>query len=206
VNAATIISLSISAISLIIAAYIGVRQYIIQRSSNSVSANFEILRQVQEPGFHDSFEFVVEKLREYSPEAGLRGLPVDVRNKIRNVCYFFQHIAMLMFLDLIDEQAFTAYFRARTVAAWEAVEPFVKKEREVNHSTGPEFLTLFEAFAIKANRTTPEVAKDLLEEWLARPADGRRMRHTIKQVIMQSKVLARTGTPEPKSKPNVGSD
>jgi hypothetical protein len=31
-----------------------------------------------------------------------------------------------MYLDLIDEQAFTAFFGARTDAVWEAVEPFVR--------------------------------------------------------------------------------
>src|ERR1700722_10581033 len=161
-----IITLSSSIISLIAAAYIGVRQYITQKSSNSVTTNFEILRQLQEYEFHDNFDFAIEKLKDYDPEAGLVGLPVEARRKVLNACFFFQHIAMLIILDLIDERVFTAYFRARTVALWKVVEPFVQKERVLNLSTGPEFLSLFEAFAIKANRTTPEVGQEILRKWV----------------------------------------
>ena len=185
VDATTIISLLISVISLAVAAFVGVRQYVIQRNSNSVSAVFEILKHLQEPDFHDSYDFVVGELKNYDSAKGLVGLPVEVSRKVRSICYFFQHIAMLMLLDLIDERPFTAYFRARTVALWEAAGPFIETERVLNAVTGPEFLTLLEAFAVKAGKTTPEVAESILNDWLAKNSDRWRMRSVVKHDVVR---------------------
>jgi hypothetical protein len=171
-DTATSISLLISIISLLAAAYIGIRQYTTQKNANSVPASFEILAQLQRPAFHDSFQFIMEELDNYDPGQGLAGLPYEAKVKVYDVCYFLQHVAMLIILDLIDERVFTAYFRARSVAVWEKVEPFIQKERVVNPATGPEFLTLFEAFAVKAGRITPEAGQEILAKWLAR--DNRR--------------------------------
>jgi hypothetical protein len=167
-NAATAISLLISIVSLSAAAYIGVRQYTVQKRANSVPASFEILAQLQRPEFHSNFQFIVEELDNYNPSQGLAGLPLEARVRVYDVCYFLQHVAMLILLDLIDERMFTAYFRARSVTVWGKVEPFIRNERMINPVTGPELLTLFEAFAIKASRITPEVGQIILAKWLAR--------------------------------------
>jgi hypothetical protein len=140
------ISLVISFISLAAAVYIGVVQYLNQRKAHNVLV-FELLKQVEEPTFLDSFDFITRELKgRYDPDKGLGGMRPEDRNKVLAVCYFFQHLAMLMYLDLIDEQAFKAFFGARTDAVWKAVEPFVLKERERNPDTGPEFLLLLETF------------------------------------------------------------
>jgi hypothetical protein len=124
----TIITLLISIISLVVAAYVGTRQYAIQHNSNNVPINFEILSRLQSAEFHDNFDFAIERLQEYDPDSGLVGLPREARIKVLSSCYFFQHIAMLILLDLIDERIFTAFFRARVVALWAAVEPFIQAD------------------------------------------------------------------------------
>ena len=143
----TVISLVISIISLATAVYIGVKQYLTQRKANNAPV-FELLKQVEEPTFLDNFDFVTGELKDYDPDKGLIGMPAEASKKVLAVCYFFQHLAMLMYLDLIDERAFTAFFGARTVAVWAAVEPFVRKERVLNRTTGPEFLRLLETLRV----------------------------------------------------------
>ena len=161
----SVISLVISTISLAAAVFIGVKQYLTQRRANNVPA-FELLKQIEEPAFLDSLDFITGELKDYDPDKGLIGMPAEAREKVLTVCYFFQYLAMLMYLDLIDERAFTAFFGARTVAAWDAVEPFVLKERVLNPVTGREFLRLLETFAEKARRNPPEVIEELLSKWL----------------------------------------
>jgi hypothetical protein len=167
-DVATVVSLIISIVSLLAAAYIGIMQYTTQKRSNSVSANFEILAQLQAPGWLDDFDFVVAKLNEYSPDSGLAELPPEVREKLLKICYFLQHVAMLIILDLIDEQTFVAYFRARTIAIWEAAGPFIQNERKINPIRGVEFFTPLEAFAAKARGYAPEVGQEIIARWLAR--------------------------------------
>jgi hypothetical protein len=176
-----VISLVISIISLAAAVYIGVKQYLTQRKANNVPV-FELLKQIEDPTFLDNFDFITGELKDYDPDQGLIGMPAEARKKVLAVCYFFQHLAMIMYLDLIDERVFTAYFRARTVAVWAAVEPFVRKERVLNPATGPEFLKLLEAFVIKAKRNSPEMTEELLNKWIKKGTD----RWTISQFFKQN--------------------
>jgi hypothetical protein len=52
---------------------------------------------------------------------------------------------------------------------WVVVEPFVRREREINNDLGPEFLTVVEALAARSASIGPEVGQGILAEWLASP-------------------------------------
>jgi hypothetical protein len=172
-DAATVISLIFSAASLVVAAYVGVKQYTIQRNSNSLPATWELLAQWQKPELIEAFDFIMTELDKYDPDKGLTGLPSEARAKVLNVAYFLQHVAMLIILDIIDERTFTAFLRARTVATWEKAGPFILKERTLNPASGPEFMSLLEAFAAKARLFSPEVGQQILAKWLAKDKRGR---------------------------------
>jgi hypothetical protein len=77
-------------------------RYTIQRSSNSLPATFEILAQLQRRELHDGFEFIATELDSHPSDSGLTGLPPEAKAKVLDVCYFLQHVAMLVLLDIVD--------------------------------------------------------------------------------------------------------
>lgn len=211
-DAATVISLILSTVSLMAAAYVGVKQYTVQKKSNNLPATWELLAQWQKPELIEAFDFIMTELDNYDPEKGLTGLPSEARARVLNVAYFLQHVAMLIVLDVIDERAFTAFLRARTVAAWEKTGPFILKERAVNPASGPEFMSLFEAFAAKARLFSPEVGQQILAKWLTKDKRGRigpSMTEKIagRQRVWEteySKAMGRSMIPEPKAETSRG--
>jgi hypothetical protein len=66
---------------------------------------------------------------EHAPQAGLSGLPVDVKNTVLNVIYFYQYVAVVSILDICDNEIMTHYFGRRVVVIWQALSPFIEVER-----------------------------------------------------------------------------
>ena len=103
--------LILSAASLVVALYVGIKQYTMQKNSNNLPATWELLAQWQKPELIEAFDFIMNDLGAHDPEEGLAGLPSEGRAKVLNVAYFLQHVAMLIALDIIDERVFTAFLR-----------------------------------------------------------------------------------------------
>jgi hypothetical protein len=166
------VPLVISVIALAVTAVLAVRQNALQSRMNNTPALVEVLSQFRSTELHLNFETVCNEIGSYDPQHGLIGLPIEFRRKVYDVCYFLQQVGCMIVIGLIDETAFTALFRARTVATWEAVGPFIERERQINPITGPEFMAVFETFATRARGITPDVARRILRRWLASPMRG----------------------------------
>jgi hypothetical protein len=168
-NVATIVfslfALIVSAISVVIAT----RQVSLQDKANNASAVVTILSEFRDPLLHESFEQMFERLPNHDPRGGLSGLPPDLRHHTYNVCYFLNQIACMLVLRILREDAFLAIFRARSIAVWQVAGPFIQREREINPSVGPEFLSVVEALAARSAGIGPEVGRGILMEWLNRP-------------------------------------
>jgi hypothetical protein len=152
---------------------IATRQASLQDKANHASAVVAILSQFRDPALHESFERMFEQLPHHDPKAGLSGLPSDLRHHTYNVCYFLNEIACMLILGILREDAFLAIFRARSVAVWNLAGPFIRREREINHNLGPEFLTVVESLAARSSGIGPEVGRSILTKWLARPIRNR---------------------------------
>lgn len=162
------ITLVLSIVALVVSALLAIRQNSLQRVTNNAPALADLLSQFRSSGIHEGFDFVCAELGSYQPEQGLTGLPPAVRYKVYDVCYFLQQFACMMIFGLIAEREFTALLRARTVAVWAAVGPFIEAERKINPSTGPEFMAALEAFAAKARSLPPGTGQKILTDWIAR--------------------------------------
>ena len=80
---------------------------------------------------------------------GISGLPDDARRAVYDVAFFFQGFATLRLLDVLDEEIMPTT-RPRLVAVWEAVEPYVERERELHGYSGIYFLRVLEEFVKEA--------------------------------------------------------
>ncbi|MEU7876044.1 hypothetical protein [Dactylosporangium sp. NPDC049140] len=164
------VGLSMLALAVSVAsAYMSRRQVTLQDKATHAGAVVTILAQFRDPKLHESFECVFNELPGHDAELGLGGLPAGVRNHTYNVCYFLNEIGSMLTLGILREDAFLAIFRARAIAVWGIVGPFVEREREINARVGPEFLAVVEALAHRAAMLRPDVGRGILREWLERP-------------------------------------
>jgi hypothetical protein len=163
----SLVAVVISALS----AYVATRQASLQDRANNAIGVIQILSELRSPELRNSFDRMYEGLPRQNAEEGLSGLPEDLKTHTLNVCYFLNQVGSMMVLGVIREDAFLAMFRARAIAAWEAVGPFVHREREINPRVGAEYLSVIEALATKASRLGPRVGREILAEWLDKQAD-----------------------------------
>lgn len=68
------------------------------------------------------------------------------------MAYFYQLFAALVALKVLNEQHIVAVLRDRIVHVWQAVEPFVRAERDSDAPTGPYLMRNLEEFAKKAGQ------------------------------------------------------
>ncbi|MEW2566602.1 hypothetical protein [Streptomyces sp. NPDC047070] len=126
-----LLALSISICAVAISVIFGMRQLAIARHANYIPALLDLLSEFRKVEFHEQYNFVCVRLQEEcSPELGLSGLPLEVKETVYSVIYFFQTVAKLYTLGVLSDDVAMGMVRVRVTAMWRAVEPYVIKERE----------------------------------------------------------------------------
>jgi hypothetical protein len=107
--------------------------------------------------------YVCEKLtKEHDPKSGISGLPDEARDAIYDIAYYYQIFASLIRTGIVDEETSLAFIRGRVIRVWEAISPYVIREREITAATGPHLLQILEDFAAHAQGTPTELPSAVL--------------------------------------------
>lgn len=159
------VSLALSASALVVSGILAFRQNHLQKTMNNAPLLLDMLNQLRTTDLRENFEVVYRDVGGHDASKGIIGLPEDLRHRVYDVSHFLQQIATMVAIGLVDERGATALFRARTVATWGVIAPFVRAERLVNPMTGPEFMTTLEVFAAKAAAITPETGQKILRKY-----------------------------------------
>ncbi|MFM9633512.1 MULTISPECIES: DUF4760 domain-containing protein [Streptomyces] len=142
-----VLALTISICALTTSVWLAGHQVRAAQQANCLPAYLELLSEFRSPELHDQYAYVCSRLnQEHSPDGGLRALPVGPREIAYNVAYFFQTFASLYALGIIDEKTAIMMVRSRTIKVWEALRPYVERERQYP-DVDPNMLSLLEAFA-----------------------------------------------------------
>ncbi|HZG04026.1 MAG TPA: hypothetical protein VE546_10705 [Streptomyces sp.] len=152
-NAAT---LAVSLLALIVAAVTARRQFRHARRTSDFSAVLELyLRDVRNKEYQSDQDYVVHRLaEENTPDGGVGGLSdEDARHAVWNVAFLYESIGMMYALGVLDRCIALGVFNYRVVQVWEALRPFVLKEREKRK--GP-FLAFFENLYLDAKEADVE--------------------------------------------------
>ncbi|MFF9173914.1 hypothetical protein [Streptomyces sp. NPDC014793] len=142
-----VLAITISVCALVASVWLGGHQVRAARQANCLPAFIELLSEFRSPELHDQYTYVCSRLnQEHSPDGGLRALPGETRENVYNVAYFFQTFASLYALGIIDEGTAITMVRRRTTKVWQALQPYVERERQYP-DVDPNMLSLLEAFA-----------------------------------------------------------
>ncbi|GAA1680241.1 hypothetical protein GCM10009733_091270 [Nonomuraea maheshkhaliensis] len=138
----------VSILALVTSALLARNQFKAQRHGNHVGPLVELLKEFRSLEFHRNYAFIRNELPKLSSDLGISGLDEEVQRKIYDIGYFFQLYSILAHLDVIDRQFIGSLLRRRYVEAWAALEPFVRKERELQGLPDSSILNILEHFAV----------------------------------------------------------
>ncbi|HEV2372690.1 MAG TPA: hypothetical protein VGS19_11015 [Streptosporangiaceae bacterium] len=130
-----LVAVVLSVLALAISTYLALHQNQIQRRANYLSACTGMFAGFRSAAFHDHYLFVTETLPSaYDPQLGISGLPEEARIAVYDMAYFFQNLAQLRLLRILDEEIF-AQLHIRIIRVWDAIAP-IRPARAPSHHRG----------------------------------------------------------------------
>jgi hypothetical protein len=156
--AINIIAIALSAVALGVSTWLAVRQVLLSKRANHLPAYLELLSEFRSREFNDHYLYVCEKLAaEHDAKLGISGLPDNAREAVYDITYYYQAFVLLALTRIVDEDVVLAFFHWRIVRVWEAIAPYVAREREISQASGDQVLGLLEEYAVNhARRLSPE--------------------------------------------------
>ncbi|NUO43281.1 MAG: hypothetical protein HOV82_14730, partial [Streptomyces sp.] len=138
------------------------RQTRTAKHANHISVMVDLLAEFRSVEFHDQHDYVTQRLgAENDPAGGVRGLPAEPRAAFYSVVYYYQSFANLAVFGLLDETLLATVLRTRIVSVWQAVRPFVERERELRgEAGGGTYMSIFEELARLAAELPPEHVRE----------------------------------------------
>jgi hypothetical protein len=161
---ANITAIALSVIALGISTWLAVRQALLSKRANHLPAYLHLLSEFRSREFNDHYLYVCEKLAgEHDSELGISGLPNNAREAVYDIAYYYQEFAILILTRIVDEDVVLAFFHWRIIRVWEAISPYVSREREISKASGDGVFGLLEEYAVNhERRLSPESLITLL--------------------------------------------
>jgi hypothetical protein len=151
-----IVAIITSVVAFIASTYIALQHRALQKNANFIPAYMQILKEFRNVAFHDNYRYVTTQLQaEHDPKLGISGLPDEARRAVYDIGYFYQGFGMLRLMRVLDDQVLPT-MQARIVRVWEAIEPYVERERELQGLSGLYFMRILEEFAKEAKELPSE--------------------------------------------------
>jgi hypothetical protein len=151
-----IVTTAIAVVTVVTSIAFSARQARIAQHANHISVMIDLLGEFRSAEFHEQHDYVCTRLGvECDPEAGVRGLPSEAKTAFYSVVYYYQSFANVAVFGLLDETLLVTVLRSRIASVWQAVRPFVERER-VLRGEGRTYLSIFEEMARLAAELPPE--------------------------------------------------
>jgi len=142
-----IVAISLSLLALSSSSYLAAQQIVLQRRANHLPAYLSLLENFRSVKYHDHYRFVCDRLpTEHDPELGISGLPLDARAAVYDVAYLLQHLAAYRVMGIVDDLV-VGTFNGEMVEIWDAIAPFVIRERQLHYAAPVKRLRLLEEYA-----------------------------------------------------------
>ncbi len=159
---ASVAALVLSALALGTSTWLAVRQALQQKRSRHLPAYLGLLSEFRSREFNDHYLYVCEKLAQHDPSLGISRLPDEARDAVYDIAYYYQIFASLIRTGIVDEDASLAFIHGRVISVWDAISPYVIREREITDCTGHYLLQILEDFAGRARQMPLEPPTTLL--------------------------------------------
>ncbi|WP_043663330.1 hypothetical protein [Streptomyces xylophagus] len=154
------LAIGLSVLALLSSTYFAFQQVSSMKRANYLPAYLELLNHFRSATFHQHHWYIVNRLTtEHDPALGISGLPGEAQEAIYDVAFFLHNFVVLRRLDIIDDR-YLITLNNRIIRTWEAIGPFVRRERELVPI--PHLLQILEDYAAVAALVSPDSPTSLL--------------------------------------------
>jgi hypothetical protein len=151
-----ILALVVAIVSLALSATLALRQLFMMRHANQLPMFVELNQEFRSQDFTESESFVLHKLAtEASADNGVLLLPPEVLRHVNRLTTFYNILGALIIFKVAKESIIVPILGYRASRAWDALEPFILKEREIRGT--PYFVCYFEDLVSRARANYPAV-------------------------------------------------
>src|SRR5690349_16382436 len=117
-----------SLLALAVSSTFAIRQIRLARQAHQVPA-MDFLWIMRSPKFLRSEEILWVELPKHDPGLRFSELPEDLRDEAESILSFYQKVAYLVGLGIVDLRLAILPVHYRAPRTWAAVEPFIRNER-----------------------------------------------------------------------------
>jgi hypothetical protein len=126
-----ITALIISLAALAVSSFLAIRQIGTARNTNQLAVVNETLREFWSPNFRHQEELLWDKLKDQGEDVAYSQLPGNLREAADSVCSVYLMLAYVVSVRIVDWKLAILPISYRVVRTWEAVSPFVVRERKL---------------------------------------------------------------------------
>ncbi|MDT5033078.1 MAG: hypothetical protein QOC94_3249 [Actinoplanes sp.] len=152
-----VLALVVAAISLALSVTLALRQLFMMRHANQLPMFVELNQEFRSQEFTESESFVLHELAtDVSADNGVLLLPPEALKHVNRLTTFYNILGALIIFKVAKESIIVAILGYRASIAWDALEPFILKEREIRGN--PYFVCYFEDLVSRARANYPAVS------------------------------------------------
>lgn len=147
-------TLAVSLLALAVSVATALRQIRIMHHTNQLPVLVELFQEFRSSEFQLAERYVVQRLRdEHDPETGCMLLPEEAFLAVTKVIGFYSGCGAFIARKVADEGLVVPLLGYRASRAWDALEPFIRREREIRESSD-RYASVFEDFVWRVRRHT----------------------------------------------------
>ncbi|MGI5155476.1 DUF4760 domain-containing protein [Microbispora sp. CA-102843] len=150
-----ITALAVSLLALVVSVFTALRQTTMMRHSNQLPVLVELFQEFRSTEWQRAEAYALGRLQaEHDPDIGCSGLPDEARIAVNKVVGYYSGFGYFVYRKMADESLVVPLIGYRASRAWDAVEPFVRREREIRGSDD-RYASMFEDFVRRVRAHMP---------------------------------------------------
>lgn len=158
-TAISLISISIAVVSLIVSGMLALRQTRTTMDGYALPVVLQVFSRFRTQEFFDAQQYVFDELPRQAVQP-YTDLPLEARSQIRMVGGLYDDLGKLVAHGIVKEELIIGSNGSQALRIWEAVEPFVRAEREKRNSN---LWIYLEDLAYRTTRKPPAAIHEKLK-------------------------------------------
>ncbi|MEU4562734.1 hypothetical protein AB0F72_30520 [Actinoplanes sp. NPDC023936] len=158
-TAISLISIAISVVSLIVSGTLALRQTRTTMDGYALPVVLQVFSRFRTQEFFDAQQFIFDKLPR-QPVQPYTDLPLEVRSQLRMVGGLYDDLGKLVAHGIVKEELIIGSNGSQARRIWEAIEPFVRAERDKRNSN---LWIYLEDLAYRTTRKPPATIHEKLK-------------------------------------------
>jgi hypothetical protein len=132
------LSLVIALLALAVTIWQAGRTSRLTRNAHQIQVIADVFREIRSAEFLEHYKRILDFPKSEKLEEGFESLDKDRKKSAYAVCYFFEHLGVLVTRDLMPGDVLITTMRTLIVRSWDALEYAINAERTLRATTYPQ--------------------------------------------------------------------